>query len=221
LQLVQRAEAAGYKALVMTVDAPVNGVRNREQRAGFALPAAIRAVNLQAFPAQFSQQAVPGESPLFGTSLLANVPMWEDVAWLCRATTLPVILKGILSPDDALQAIDVGAAGIIVSNHGGRVLDTVPATIEALPAVAAAINGQIPILLDGGIRRGTDVLKALALGANAVLVGRPYAHALAAAGALGVAHMLHVLRTEFEVAMALTGCATLQDITPHVIFRSR
>ena len=111
-----------------------------------------------------------------------------------------------------MRAVEAGAAGIVVSNHGGRVLDTVPATLDALPAIAAAVQGRIPLLLDGGVRRGTDVFKALALGASAVLIGRPYVHALATAGALGVAHLLRTLREELEIAMVLCGCRTLSDI---------
>jgi 4-hydroxymandelate oxidase len=218
-QLVQRAEAAGYKALVLTVDAPVNGIRNQEQRAGFVFPSAIEAVNLRGIPAKNSQLAMPGESPLFGGALLAQAPTWNDVEWLCRISKLPVLLKGILSAKDAEKAIAAGAAGLIVSNHGGRVLDTLPASINALSAITQTVNKQIPVLLDGGIRRGTDVIKALALGANAVLIGRPYMHGLAVAGAVGVAHVLHILRTELEVAMALTGCATLADISPDILFQ--
>lgn len=217
--LVRRAEAAGYKAIVVTVDAPVNGIRNQEQRAGFSLPADIRAVNLNGFTSKPAWVAVPGESPVFGSHLLADAPGWDDVAWLCQSTSLPVLLKGITSAHDARLALAAGASGIIVSNHGGRVLDGMPATIDSLSAVVGAVRNQVPVLVDGGIRRGTDIVKALALGASAVLIGRPYLHGLAAAGAAGVAHVLHILRTELEVAMALTGCATLADITEEVIFR--
>jgi 4-hydroxymandelate oxidase len=121
--------------------------------------------------------------------------------------------------DDANRALDVGAAGIVVSNHGGRTLDTVPATIEVLSGIAERIAGRVPILADGGIRRGTDVLKALAAGATAVMIGRPIVHGLAVGGAMGVAHVLRLLRDEFEVAMALTGCKTLADIGPHLLHR--
>src|SRR5690606_9484254 len=144
---------------------------------------------------------------------------WRDIAWLREHSRLPIVLKGVLAPEDALRAADAGVAAVIVSNHGGRVLDTVPATIDALPAVARAVAGRLPLLLDGGIRRGTDVFKALALGASAVLVGRPVVHGLAAAGAPGVAHVLHLLRAEFEMAMALAGCRTLADIDGSRIWR--
>lgn len=210
--LVHRAEAAGYRALVVTVDAPVNGIRNREQRAGFGLPPGVEAINLQGMQPMATQTVRPGGSALFDGPLLASSPTWKDVEWLIRLTRLPVLIKGITTDTDAALAMECGAAGIIVSNHGGRTVDTLPATIEALPAVMATVRDRVPVLVDGGIRRGTDVFKALALGATATLIGRPYVYALAAAGAPGVAHVLHMLRTELEVAMALTGCKTLADI---------
>jgi len=211
-ELALRAEAAGYQALVVTVDAPVSGARNREQRAGFTLPAGIVPANLQGMRVPTPHTAQPGSSPLLASPLLAAAPTWRDIGWLRGQTRLPILVKGVLAPEDALRAADEGLAGVIVSNHGGRTLDTLPATIDALPAIAHAVAGRIPLLLDGGIRRGTDVFKALARGASAVLVGRPVVHALAAAGAPGVAHVLHLLRTELEMAMALTGCRTLADI---------
>ncbi len=217
-QLVHRAEKAGYRALVVTVDAPVNGVRNREQRASFTLPAGVDAVNLRGMLPQAAHTAQAGSSPLFGGPLLAGAPTWKDIQWLIGLARLPVLLKGITTADDAQRAIECGAAGIIVSNHGGRTLDTLPATIDTLPAVARAVNRRIPILLDGGIRRGTDIFKALALGATATLIGRPYVYGLAAAGAPGVAHVLHMLRAELEVAMALTGRPTLGDIDSSAIW---
>ena len=207
LTLVRRAEQAGYRAIVLTIDAVVNGIRNVEQRAGFRLPNGVSAVNLADFPSQETHDASHG-SPVF-RSMLAHAPTWQDVAWLCGQTTLPVLVKGLLNPADVRPALDAGVAGIIVSNHGGRTLDTVPATIDALPAVAQAVSGAVPILLDGGIRRGTDIAKAIALGARAVLIGQPILHALAVGGMPGVAHMLTMLQTELEVAMALLGCPTL------------
>jgi 4-hydroxymandelate oxidase len=216
--LVRRAETAGYRALVVTVDAPVSGLRNRERRAGFALPTGIETVNLMGMAPPPAQRAEAGSSPLFGGSLLAGAPTWKDLEWLLGLTTLPVLLKGVMSATDAERAVAMGAAGIVVSNHGGRTLDTLPATIDALPAIALAVAGRVPLLLDGGIRRGTDVLKALALGADAVMIGRPYIHGLAAAGATGIAHVLHILRTELEVAMALTGCRDLAAIGPELIW---
>lgn len=217
--LVQRAEASGYAALVLTVDAPVSGLRNREQRAGFALPPGVEAVNLRGLPPLAGGAGAPGQPVLFGTPLLDSAPTWQDVAWLKSITRLPVLLKGILTAEDASEALAYGADGLIVSNHGGRTLDTVPATIDVLPDIAATVGGRVPVLLDGGIRRGTDVFKALALGAAAVLVGRPYIYGLAAAGAVGVSHVLHILRAELEATMALAGTKNLAAIGPHHICR--
>ena len=216
LALVRRAEAAGYRALMVTVDAPVNGVRNDEQRAGFRLPPHVRPVNIEGLP-QPASRAGPGESPVF-KGLLDSAPTWADIAWLRRETALPLLLKGIVSPADAERAIEAGANGIVVSNHGGRALDTLPASLHALEAVSERVKGRVPLLLDGGIRRGTDALKALALGASAVMVGQPVMHALAVAGPVGVAHLMTILRAEFEAAMALTGCATLADINRDVLW---
>lgn len=221
LQLVQRAEAAGYRALVLTVDAPVNGLRNREQRVGFSLPRGVEAVNLRGMRALPPSVAVAGGSAVFDSPLLNAAPTWDDVRWLQAHTRLPIVLKGIMSAEDAVRAADHGVAGVIVSNHGGRTLDGQPATIDALPAIAQALAGRLPILLDGGIRRGSDVLKALALGASAVLVGRPCINGLATAGASGVAHVLHILRTELELAMVFCGCRTLAEIDASLIWPSR
>lgn len=218
LRLVRRAEEAGYKVLVVTVDAAVNGVRNEEQRAGFALPQHVRAVNLAGMPGPVSR-AGPGESPVF-RGLLDNAPTWSDIDWLRAQTSLPLVLKGILHPDDAARAAGCGADGIAVSNHGGRTLDTLPASLDALEAVAARIGGRLPLLLDGGVRRGTDVLKALALGASAVMVGQPVVHALAVAGPVGVVHLLAILRSELEAAMALTGCKSIGEIDRNILFNS-
>lgn len=217
--LVRRVEQAGCRALVVTVDAPVSGLRNREQRAGFALPPGIEAVHLRGMRGLPPQTARAGEASLLASPLLAAAPTWKDIDWLRGLTRLPILLKGVIDAEDARRAVDHGIDGLVVSNHGGRVLDTVPASIDALPAVAAATAGRVPLLLDGGIRRGSDVLKALALGASAVMIGRPYIHGLAAAGAVGVAHVLHLLRTELEMSMALTGCRRLADIGPQVIWR--
>ena len=214
--LVQRAEAAGYEALVLTVDAPTSGVRDRERRAGFRLPPGVGKVNLAGLQVPAPSALSPGQSALFD-GLLHHAPTRDDIAWLQSITRLPVLLKGVLHPADARQAVSVGAAGLIVSNHGGRTLDTAPATATALPRVVQAVSGAVPVLVDGGIRRGTDVLKAMALGASAVLVGRPAVWGLANAGAAGVAHVLRLLRDELEVAMALTGCATLAEATPALL----
>lgn len=216
--LLEKAYTLNIEAIILTVDAPVNGVRNTEQRAEFVLPSGIEAVNLKNFKQSSSSIGAPGTSPLFGSDFLSNVPNWQQVAEFIKDCPLPVILKGIMHPADAKQALEIGAQGIIVSNHGGRTLDAAPASLEVLHLISQAVQGQIPILFDGGIRRGSDAFIALALGASAVLIGRPYIYALAAAGPPGVAHVLHILRTELEVTMALAGCATLDDITTDCLY---
>lgn len=215
-ELVQRAEASGYEALVLTADAPVQGVRDEERRTGFTLPPEAACVNLHGLRPQ-PPVAGPVNSLLFD-DLLRHAPTWDDVAWLRSQTRLPLLLKGILHPDDARQAHALGADGVIVSNHGGRTLDTAVSTAWALPRIIDAVGSPAwPVLVDGGLRRGTDVLKALALGAHAVLIGRPYVHGLTVAGAHGVAHVIRLLRDELEVAMALCGCRTLADLHPDLM----
>lgn len=217
-EFVRRIEAAGYEALVLTVDAPCSGVRDRERRAGAAACANVSAVNLRGLPAPAQTALRRDQSALFD-GLLRHAPTWDDIAWLQGITRLPIVLKGVLHPDDARQAQTLGLAGVIVSNHGGRTLDTAVPTAWALPRVVDAVGPDWPVLVDGGIRRGTDVFKALALGAHAVLMGRPYMHGLAVAGAMGVAHVIRLLRDEFEIAMALNGCQTLADISPAHLVR--
>lgn len=216
ITLVRRAQACGYEAIVLTCDAPVIGIRNQEQRAGFQLPAHVRPVNLQGFAVPDLPPLQEDESAVFDR-LGSFAPTWDDISWLREHTDLPILLKGILRADDAEMAIKSGASGIIVSNHGGRTLDTAVPSITALPAIAEQVAGRVPVLLDGGIRRGSDVLKAIALGAAAVLVGRPILYGLAVAGARGVSHVLRILRDELEITMALNGCRTLPDITLDLI----
>jgi 4-hydroxymandelate oxidase len=216
LQLIRRAETAGFELLMVTVDAPVNGVRNREHRAGFQWAGDVIPENLKDLPTAPVKPMPEGASIVFD-HFMAVAPTWGDVEWLRGQTKLPIVLKGILSADDAEQAIALGVHGIAVSNHGGRTLDTLPATIDVISEIASVVDGRVPLLFDGGVRRGTDVLKALALGASAVMVGRPIIYGLSVAGALGVSHVLRLLREEFEIAMALTGCRTLSEIGPHLI----
>jgi isopentenyl diphosphate isomerase/L-lactate dehydrogenase-like FMN-dependent dehydrogenase len=216
LSLVKRAEAAGYSKLVVTIDAPLHGIRNRAQRAGFMLPEGIEAVNLKKRPALPRKTLGPSESIVL-QGMMSEAPTWQDIVWLLKQTTLPVILKGILHPDDARLAKDMGVAGIIVSNHGGRALDCVPSALDMLPDIRKVVGQDYPLLLDGGIERGTDIFKALALGANAVMIGRPQIYALAVAGALGVASMLRILREELEVTMALAGTASIDKINFHCL----
>lgn len=206
--LVERAEAAGARALCVTVDTAVLGARNRQQRARFALPPDM------ALPHKSST----GHNPTAQLAVRRPSVTWDDIAWLRSFARVPVVLKGILDPDDAQIAVQAGASGIIVSNHGARNLDTLPSTAEALPLVAERVAGRVPVLVDGGVRRGTDVLKALALGASAVLVGRPYLYGLAVDGAAGVARVVEILRTEFEMALALTGRASVAQVTGDVLW---
>ena len=218
LDLIHRVEAAGYRALVLTVDASVLGRREADVRNRFHLPPGLTAKTL--IPAGMeSLPAAAGDSGLsaYFASLLDPSLSWADLEWLRSTTSLPILLKGIVRADDAARAIDSGAAGVIVSNHGGRQLDTAPATIEVLPEVVAAVEGRAEVLIDGGIRRGTDVVKALALGARAVLLGRPVLWGLAVGGEAGVARVLALLRAELDTAMALCGCGSLADIGPDLL----
>lgn len=215
LALAERARAAGYEALVLTADAPVSGVRDQERHSGFSLPPGIANVHLHDLPSLDQTDAYT-----YCGGLPAHALQWEDIAWLQERTPLPIWLKGVLHPLDALQARQLGVAGLIVSNHGGRTLDTAPATARALPRIVDMLEGALPLIVDGGIRRGTDVLKAMALGASAIMIGRPVMHGLAAAGALGVARVIRLMRDELEIAMALTGCRSLGEATPALLTSS-
>lgn len=206
--LIRRAECAGYDALVVTVDAPINGLRNREQRNQFTLPTDIQAVNLQGYP-----HYVGNEHGLAG--LMASAPNWQLLERIIAVTSLPVVVKGIMTTEDAVHAKNVGAQAVIVSNHGGRVLDGVPASIEVLADVRAAVGENYTLLLDSGIRRGSDIFKALALGANSVMIGRPILYALAVAGPLGVAQVLKILKDELLANMILCGCGDVNEIGTH------
>ncbi|MCP5184651.1 MAG: alpha-hydroxy-acid oxidizing protein [Pseudomonadales bacterium] len=211
LEVVRRAEAAGFAALVLTVDTPVNGLRLRELRAGFAMPADAAAVNLPAHAAR-ALDVPAGGSRIF-QGVMRSAPTWDDVAWLRQQTRLPLVLKGLLAVQDVLRAAALGADGVVLSNHGGRALERAPAAIRMLAAARAAVGDVLPLLIDGGFTTGAQVFMALALGARAVLIGRPQVYALAVAGDAGVARMLRILRDELELTMALAGCATLADIT--------
>jgi 4-hydroxymandelate oxidase len=205
--VVQRAEAAGCRVLCLTVDTPILGARNRQTRAGFQMQPELETPHLTDMSTH-GRLINPERTTL----------TWEAVAWLRSVTKLPVVLKGILDPDDAELAIDAGAAAIIVSNHGGRNLDTTPAAIDALPAVAARVARRIPVLVDGGIRRGTDILKAIALGADATLIGRPHCYGLAVGGAEGVSRVIQILTDELRMAMMLTGRANIQQVDRTVLW---
>lgn len=217
--LVQRAEAAGCSALVLTVDAQIWGRRERDVRNRFQLPPGLSVKNLMpSGQEEFPQEVQDSGLAAYVASLFDQTLSWKDVEWLCGLTQLPVLLKGVVHPDDARQAVDAGASGVIVSNHGGRQLDTAPATIEALPGVIDAVGGRIEVLVDGGIRRGTDVIKALAYGAKAVAVGRPVLWGLAYDGQRGVEKVLDILRFEVDLALGLCGCASVAEVSRDILF---
>ena len=207
--VVRRAEAAGCTALVVTVDSPVFGKRDRDLRHGFhALPDGLVCENMRVPGCDGTPG--PVRDIVFSTAL-----SWREMEWLRATTTLKIVLKGIMHPEDALLAVRSGADAVMVSNHGGRQLDTAPASIALLPGIADAIAGQVPLLLDGGIRRGTDIVKALAMGASAVAIGRPVLWGLAVGGADGVRHVLDTLATELSRAVSLCGCDA-----PHALTRA-
>ncbi|MFM9096905.1 MAG: alpha-hydroxy acid oxidase [Phycisphaerales bacterium] len=208
--LAQRAQAAGCDALVLTVDTPVWGIRERDIRNHFRVPDGMRIVHLER-PGGPTGHAGRGIHEALAWTIDASLT-WDDVAWLRASTPLPVILKGICRADDARRAVEAGASGILVSNHGGRQLDGAPATIEALPHCVEAVAGRVPVLVDGGVRRGIDVLRARALGAQAVCVGRPVLWGLACAGEAGVERVLAILRQELDVALALAGFASPDEV---------
>lgn len=219
-ELVRRAEKANYKAIVLTVDAQVIGQRWADIRNNFGLPQHLKLANFATLSNYSSGiQSVQGNSGLneYASNQFDDTLSWQDVKWLVKLTKLPVIVKGILTAEDAILAREFGCAGVIVSNHGARQLDYVPASIEALPEVSKAVGKNMLVMLDGGVRHGTDVFKALALGAKMVFIGRPALWSLACGGQTAVEEMLQILRREFEVTMALTGCQTLDDIQPNMV----
>ena len=210
LDLVSRAKEAGYSAIMITIDAPINGLRYHEARDQFSLPREIVAQNLVPYHGSFTSGLGHNNDI---DSLMLQAPTWQQVAALIEQISLPVILKGVINVDDAYRAREIGAQGIVVSNHGGRVLDGVPSSISQLAKMRDALGSDYTILFDSGIRRGSDIYKALALGANAVLIGRPFMHGLAVAGALGVAHTLRLLKDELKLTMALMGNANIASIS--------
>ena len=210
--LVERAAASGYRSIILTVDLPVLGIRENIIRTGLELPQGIALRNFDGFHDTEGAGVMDYINEQFDPSL-----SWDDLKWLISISKLPVLVKGILRGDDARRAVDCGVAGVIVSNHGGRQLDTTVTGMDALSEVVAAVGSQAEVLVDGGIRRGTDVLKAIAMGARAVLVGRPVLWGLAVAGQEGVEQILNILKRELDNAMALCGCPTLADIGPDLI----
>ncbi len=218
-ELVRRAAAVGYKALVLTVDAPTLGRRERDIRSGFTLPPGLHIANADHVGMDVVPTATADASGLMHHFRGLHDPSLSprDIEWLRDLSGLPVLVKGIVRGDDAVRAVEHGASGIVVSNHGGRQLDTSIATARCLREVVTAVDGRAEVYVDGGIRRGTDVLKALALGARAVLLGRPPVWGLAVGGAQGAQQVLELLRDELDLAMALAGCPTIESITPDLV----
>jgi len=218
LGLIRRAEAAGYRALVLTVDAAEIGTRERDAGNRFHLPRGLTVANL----AGDARAAMPEDADGSALSKYVREQLdpsltWADVDWMANQTRLPLVVKGLVRPDDALRALDHGAKAVVVSNHGGRQLDTAPPTALVLPHIADAVDGRAEIYVDGGVRRGTDIIKALALGARAVLLGRPLLYGLALDGAAGAAGVLELLRAELLEGMALCGCPDLASITRDLV----
>jgi isopentenyl diphosphate isomerase/L-lactate dehydrogenase-like FMN-dependent dehydrogenase len=232
---IERARKAGFSALVITIDTPVAGMRERDPRNGMSElmtgsifaklpflpelcihPGWLTSFLLDGGVPKLENVVVPGQGGMpmtdVGTALRRSVVTWEDLRWIRQSWTGPIVIKGVLTGDDARRAVDEGAAAISVSNHGGRQLDGVPASIRALPEVVAAVNGQVEVLMDGGVRRGTDIVKAVCLGARAVLIGRAYAYGLAAAGNAGVTRALEILREDVERTLMLLGCASVAQL---------
>jgi 4-hydroxymandelate oxidase len=217
--VLRRAAAAGCRALMLTVDAPRISRRLRDLRNGFALPAGVNAVNVPSSVMVEVHEHSAGSSALrrHANSELDPAITWADLAWLREVTALPIALKGIVTAEDAALAVSHGIDAIVVSNHGGRQLDGAIASLDALPEVVAAVAGRIPVLVDGGVRSGTDAFKAIALGAAAVLVGRPVLWGLAHGGAAGVGSVLALLREELDEAMTLAGRRAIADIDPAAV----
>ncbi|KAM6965802.1 2-Hydroxyacid oxidase 1 isoform 1-T1 [Tautogolabrus adspersus] len=215
LSLVRRAEAAGYKAIFVTVDTPYLGRRWDDMRNRFKLPIHLSMSNFSTESLAFSEGNYGNDSGLavYVAKSIDPTLCWNDITWLKKQTHLPLIVKGVLNGEDAVQALKYGVDGILVSNHGARQLDGVPATLDVLEEVVTAVQGRCDVYLDGGVRRGTDVLKAIALGAKAVFIGRPVLWGLACQGEQGVTDLLEVLQEELRLAMALSGCRSLSEVS--------
>lgn len=221
-EIVSNAEKHGYEALVLTIDTPILGRRVRDEKHGFSLPRGLQLELYAPFLAKKSELKESGSESNLSAFIKEQIDdslTWKDVEWLHSITTLPVLVKGVMSKEDATLALKAGVKGIVVSNHGARQLDFVPATIQVLPEIVEAVRGKVPVFLDGGVRRGTDVLKALALGAKAVFVGRPVLYGLAYDGKEGVLQVLSILKDEFKRAMALSGCSNVSQIDSSLIWK--
>jgi isopentenyl diphosphate isomerase/L-lactate dehydrogenase-like FMN-dependent dehydrogenase len=237
---IERVRRAGYSGLVITVDTAVAGMRERDPRNGMkellgtslfakipflpeilAHPRWLAAFLADGGVPKLENIVIPGQGPMdlidVSSALARAAVTWEDLGWIRKIWSGPIIVKGILTGEDAKRAVDAGAAAVVVSNHGGRQLDSVPATIRALPEVVAAVGGQTEILMDGGIRRGRDIVKAICLGARAVLLGRAYAYGLAAAGHPGVLRALDILRADVERTLRLLGCPSVSSLDPSYV----
>jgi L-lactate dehydrogenase (cytochrome) len=233
---IERARVAGFSALVITIDTPVAGMRERDPRNGmvqlltgsvfakvpflpqiFAHPPWLASFLFDGGVPKLENVIVPGEGAMpltdAASALRRSVVTWEDIRWIRKSWSGPIVIKGVLTADDARRSVHEGAAAIVVSNHGGRQLDGVPATIKVLPEITAAVGTQTEILIDGGIRRGSDIVKSICMGARAVLIGRAYAYGLGAAGEAGVARALEILREDVERTLRLLGCRSVLDLT--------
>ncbi|KAK0136513.1 Hydroxyacid oxidase 1 [Merluccius polli] len=221
LSLVRRAEDAGYKAIFVTVDTPYLGKRLDDVRNRFKLPSHLSMSNFSTESMSFSEGSYGNDSGLavYVAKAIDPTLSWDDITWLKKQTRLPVVVKGILTGEDAKQAVSHGVDGILVSNHGGRQLDGVTATLDALEEVVHSVQGHCEVYLDGGVRRGTDVLKALALGAKTVFVGRPVLWGLACQGERGVTDVLTLLKEELQLAMALAGCRSIAEVSRSIVQR--
>lgn len=220
VDLLQRAEQAGYQAVVVTLDASIQSPSVRALRLGFRMPGTIQPVNLSGYPLPPQISLEQGSSLIF-QGMMSEAPTWDSFRQLLAETKLPVYVKGVLDCDDALRLQAMGVAGIIVSNHGGRTLDGVPAPMSVIRNIRRAVGTDLPLILDSGIRSGSDIFKAIANGANAVMIGRLQMYALAVAGAQGVAHMIQLLRQELELCMALAGCPCIGDINETMIYSEK
>jgi len=240
---IERARSAGYSALVVTIDTAVAGMRERDLRNGMkelmrqawlpkvrhsrqflTRPRWLAGFLLDGGLPSLPNVIVPGKGSLqltdVGAALAASAVTWNDLRWIRDSWRGPIIIKGVMTPDDARRSMDNGAEAIVVSNHGGRQLDSLPATLNVLPEIAKAVSGRLEILMDGGIRRGSDIVKAICLGASAVLIGRAYAYGMASSGYAGVAHAIKVLQNETERTLRLLGCCSLRQLGPDFLTRS-
>ncbi|KAK0419191.1 hypothetical protein QR680_014004 [Steinernema hermaphroditum] len=215
-RLIERAFENGYKAIVLTVDAPIFGRRREDSRNAFQLPPHLQFANFSEVQEKLAQMpdVTTGTSGLwqYAKNLFDESINWKDLKWLVETSPLPVVVKGVMRGDDAVRAVESGAAGVIVSNHGGRQLDFAPSTVEVLPEVMAAVSGRVPVFVDGGVRSGNDVFKAMALGAQMVFVGRPVLWGLTVGGSEGVSHVLDILKSELEYTMKLSGHTSIEEV---------